>query len=211
MAGYHDAHLTPDPARAIVWRAIADHLSAWIPPRAAVLELGAGYCDWINHVQGARRVAVDIWPDVGRHTAPGVESLVADVGAGLPSLASAAFDAVLASNLFEHFAPDTLPTVVEEVRRVLRPGGQLLIVQPNFRYAWRHYFDDYTHRSVFTHVSLPALLRAHGFGVDHVEPRFMPYSMQGSRLPISGWLVRAYLRSPIRPLAGQMLVIASRR
>jgi hypothetical protein len=83
-------------------------------------------------------------------------------------------------------------------------------MQPNFRFESRAYFDDYTHRSVFTDVSLPALLRAHGFDIDLVQPRFLPYSMRGTRLPIREWTVRAYLRSPFKPMAGQMLVIAHR-
>jgi hypothetical protein len=43
-----------------------------------------------------------------------------------------------------------------------------------------------------------------------VEPRFLPYSMRETRLPLRPWLVRAYLRSPIRPRAGQMLVVAQK-
>jgi hypothetical protein len=34
--------------------------------------------------------------------------------------------------------------------------------------------------------------------------------MRGSRLPITRWAVRAYLRSPFKPGAGQMLVIATK-
>jgi hypothetical protein len=83
-----------------------------------------------------------------------------------------------------------------------------VVIQPNFRYAWRRYFDDYTHRAVFTDVSLPALLRSHGFRVDLVQPRFLPYSMRGATMPIRPWMVRAYLHSPIKPMAGQMLVVA---
>ena len=59
----------------------------------------------------------------------------------------------------------------------------MIVVQPNFRYAYRQYFDDYTHRSTFTHVSLANLLRSKGLRVLHVEPRFLPYSMRESRLP----------------------------
>jgi hypothetical protein len=90
---------------------------------------------------------------------------------------------------------------------LLRPGGRLLLVQPNFRIAYRRYFDDYTHRAIFTDLSLANLLRSHGFTIELVEPRFLPYSMRNRRLPIPGWAVRAYLNSPIRPWAGQMLVI----
>ena len=207
---YHDVHLTPDPARAVVWQAVADHLASWIPPQAHVLEVGAGYCTWINAVRGARRVAVDIWPDVARHTAAGVEPLVLDASRDLRSLGSASFDVVLASNVLEHFEPDVAAAVVGDLRGLLRPNGRVIVIQPNFRYASSSYFDDYTHRSVFTDVSLPALLRSRGFEIDHVKPRFLPYSMRGSRVPITRWLVRGYLASPIKPLAGQMLVIARR-
>ena len=137
--------------------------------------------------------------------------MLLDVATGLDTLPAEAFDAVLGSNILEHFAPDTVPAVVGGIARLLRPGGRLLVVQPNFRHAWRSYFDDYTHRSIFTDVSLPALLRAHGFTIDRVEARFLPYSMRGTRLPITQSLVSAYLRSPLKPMAGQMLVIASRR
>ena len=99
-------------------------------------------------------------------------------------------------------------SVVDGFGRLLKPEGRLIVIQPNFRYASKQYFDDYTHRAVFTDVSLPNLLRAHGFQIDHVQPRFLPYSMRGSKLPIRPWTVRAYLRSPFKPMAGQMLVVA---
>jgi len=210
MTGYHDVHLTPDPARRIVWEAVARHLAPYVAPEAAVLEIGAGYCDWINHVRAARRVAVDIWPELPAFAAPGVEAVVLDVARDLHTLGPSAFDVVLASNVLEHFPPAVAESVVGGVAAVLRGGGRFVVVQPNFRYAWRRYFDDYTHRSVFTDVSLPALLRAHGFRILEVRPRFLPYSMRGTRVPITSFLVRAYLRSPVKPMAGQMLVVAAR-
>jgi SAM-dependent methyltransferase len=210
MTDYHGAHFTDHPARAAVWRAIARYLSPYVPAGAEVVELGAGYCHWINHVDAGRRVAADVWPDVRRHAAPGVEARVLDVERELAALGDDAFDVALASNLLEHFTPDAAAGVVAGVGRLLKPGGRFILVQPNFRHAWRSYFDDYTHRAVFTDVSLPALLRAHGFAIERVEPRFLPYSMQGRRLPFAHWIVSAYLRSPFRPGAGQMLVVASK-
>jgi SAM-dependent methyltransferase len=207
---YHEVHLTPDPLRARVWQVVAEHLSHWIPPQSHVLEIGAGYCAWINAVTAARRVALDIWPDVVRHAAAGVEPVVGDASAGLPGFSAASFDVVLASNVLEHFDPDTAAEVVGYVVTVLKRGGRFIVIQPNFRHASRSYFDDYTHRSIFTDVSLPALLRSRGLEIEEVKPKFLPYSMRGSRLPIVPWLVRAYLRSPWKPMAGQMLVVARR-
>jgi SAM-dependent methyltransferase len=210
MSTYHTVHLTKNPARRIVWKAVAQHLARFIPPDAAVLEIGAGYCDWINHVRAARRVAVDAWPDMPAYAESGVEPVVLDLAHGLQSLGSRTFDVVLASNLLEHFPPLEAGGLVDSVADVLRKGGRFVLIQPNFRYAWRQYFDDYTHRSVFTDVSLPALLRAHGFRILEVRPRFLPYSMQSARVPITSFLVSAYLRSPVKPRAGQMLVVAAR-
>ena len=41
VTGYHAAHLPEDPARAIVWKVVAEHLASWVPSSAHVLELGA--------------------------------------------------------------------------------------------------------------------------------------------------------------------------
>ena len=208
---YHDVHLTTHPARRVVWEAVAAHLARWIRPDADVLEIGAGYCDWINQVAARRRVAIDVWNGFPVHAAPGVEAVVLDAATQLDRIPDASFDAALASNVLEHFGPEVVGSVVAHVLRLLKPGGRFLVIQPNFRYAARQYFDDYTHRSVFTDVSLPALLRAHGFAIDLVMPKFLPYSMRDMRLPIRRWLVSAYLNSPIKPMAGQMLVVATRR
>lgn len=210
MNSYHTVHLTKHPGRRAVWKAVARHLSRYVRADAAVLELGAGYCDWINHVRAARRVAVDVWSGMPGCAEPGVEPVILDLSHGLHSLGANAFDVVLASNLLEHFPASEVGALVDGVAAVLRPNGRFVVIQPNFRYAWRQYFDDYTHRSIFTDVSLPALLRAHGFRIVEVRPRFLPYSMQGARVPITSFLVTAYLRSPIKPRAGQMLVVAAR-
>jgi len=209
-AGYHDVHLPADPAREVVWDVIAEYVGPWVPQDARILEIGAGYCCWINALSGLRRVAVDAWPEVARHAAAGVEAVVLDLSTGLAQFDDGSFDLVLASNVIEHFEPDAAARLVADVVRLLRRGGRVIVMQPNFRYAYRHYFDDYTHRSTFTHVSLANLLRSKGLRMLRVEPRFLPYSMRESRLPVKPWLVRAYLRSPIRPLAGQMLLVAEK-
>ena len=84
------------------------------------------------------------------------------------------------------------------------------MLQPNYRYAYREYFDDYTHVAIYSHVSLADLLAAHGWEVVDVRPRFLPLSVK-SRLPTWSLLVWAYLRSPFKPLGKQMLIVARPR
>jgi SAM-dependent methyltransferase len=205
---YHEIHLANHPARGTVWKVLADFVAPWIPLNSHVLELGAGYCDWINAVRATRKVALDWWQEFPRYAARDVEPVVADAVTGLGTLGGDMFDVVIASNFLEHFEADVVWSLVRDVTRILKPGGRFIIIQPNFRYAYRTYFDDYTHRSVFTDTSLGNLLRAHHLSVEVSQPKFLPYSMRGIRSTIPAWLIRAYLRSPVKPLAGQMLIVA---
>ncbi len=205
-ATYYHTRFQYDARRGVVWREVCRWLEDEVPPDAAVLELGAGYCDFINSINARHKCAVDISETVRTAAAPGVETHVGS-SAELRFAADATFDVVFASNLFEHLERDALLVTLRETRRVLKPGGKLIVIQPNFRYAYREYFDDFTHVGMFTDQSLPDLLVASGFEVSKVLPRFLPFSMK-SGLPVHPLLVRLYLHSPWRPRAGQMLVIA---
>ena len=202
---YYRTRYQPDPRRGPVWKVICDWLQREIPKTAAVLELGAGYCDFINNIQASRKLAVDIHDAVRQSAAAGVEAYVGNC-ARLQFLADASIDAVFASNLFEHLEMPQLRETFAEILRVLKPGGKLLVIQPNFRYSYRDYIDDYTHVSIFTDLSLPDLFASAGFEITRVEPRFLPFSLKAG-LPAHPALVWLYLRSPWRPKAGQMLVI----
>lgn len=207
---YYQTRFAPDPKRAVLWQTLAQYFQKWIPPDADILELGAGYCDFINRVRARSKTAVDFNPEIHRHAAEGVRVHVGNC-IELSFLDDGCMDVVFASNIFEHLTKPQFVQCLAEVGRVLREGGRLIIVQPNFATAWKHYFDDYTHTAdnILTHVSLCDHLKASGFTVVRCEPRFLPLSIK-SRLPVHPFLIRLYLALPWRPLAGQMLVIAER-
>lgn len=98
--------------------------------------------------------------------------------AGLPD---AHFDVVTMNDVLEHI-PHSEP-VLALVRRVLRPGGRLVLSLPNVRYYlnvrnfliykdWR-YCDfgimDRTHFRFFTERSIARLLADNGFAVESIE------------------------------------------
>lgn len=207
MSGYHASRLTEDPRRGEVWRALWRYFfSDRIGKDDCVLDLGAGYGDFINNVQARRRIAVDAWDGMRAHLAPGVEAIVGPVQQ-LDAIGDGAVDYAFASNLFEHITQPDLAGVLAALKRKLSPRGQLTILQPNYRYAFREYFDDYTHISVYSHISLADFLRANGWEVLDVQPRFLPLTVK-SRLPTWPILVAAYLKSPFKPMGKQMLVVA---
>lgn len=207
LAGYHETRFAYDRRREVLWRELWDsYFSRLIGPEDCVLELGAGYGHFINSVRCRRRIAVDQFPGLAEHLAPGVEGHVGHVK-DLGFLASGSVDFALASNLFEHLPQDELAATLSELRRTLAPKGTLCILQPNYRFAYREYFDDYTHVAVYSDRSLSDFLAANGFRVIECRPRFLPLTIK-SRLPIHRSLIRLYLRLPFKPFGKQMLLRA---
>lgn len=207
---YHGSRLTRDARRAATWRSLwRHHFRNRIAPDAVVLDLGAGYGDFINSVTAARRIAIDTWPGLAGHVAPGVEAVIGPV-TDLGAIDDASVDFAFASNLFEHLTQDELVATLGQLERKLKAGGELCILQPNYRYAYREYFDDYTHRTPYSHIGLADLLRAQGWDVTQVVPRFLPLTIK-SRLPAWDWLIGAYLRAPFKPMGKQMMVSARPR
>jgi len=204
---YLESRFTPDARRDAAWINIVEYLQRWWnPDTAAILDVGAGYCTFVNNARGARRVAVDIHPRLREHAAPEVETVRA-AASDLSPLPDGTFDLVFASNLLEHLTRVEIGRTLEEFRRVLRPGGRLILMQPNFRLCAKEYFDDYTHLTPLSDRSLGDLLTVAGFRVVHAEPRFLPLTLKGRGGNLT-FLMPWYLRSPWRPLAGQMLFVA---
>jgi SAM-dependent methyltransferase len=205
--GYFDTRLAENPNRDKVWKHICAYLSRWIRASDEVLELGAGWCDFSNNVAARRVVAMDLDKTVETAAADRVTPVVGDC-TDLGAFDDDSFDVVFASNLLEHLERPAASRLLAEAHRVLRPRGRLVLVQPNFRLNPGEYFDDYTHVAIYTDRSIHDYLIAEGWTIEHLEARFLPLTMR-SRASALTFLVPLYLRSPIKPRAGQMLVVAA--
>ena len=204
---YHQSRFTADSRRDVLWqtlwRAFFRHRVA---KNACVLDLGSGYGQFINNVVARRRIAIDSWPGFAAHLVPGVEAIAGDV-TNLSMIEDGVIDFAFASNLFEHLTQSQLGSTLFALSKKLSPAGTLTILQPNYRYAFREYFDDYTHVTVWSHVSLVDFLVANGFEIIELLPRFLPLTIK-SRLPVWPFLIQAYLALPVKPLGKQMLLVA---
>ncbi|ONI68879.1 methyltransferase type 11 [Kribbella sp. ALI-6-A] len=208
MSNYFETRLAHNANRTKIWQHLCNYLQRWISTDAEVLELGAGWCDFSNNVKAKRVVAMDLDSTVDRAAAAHVEPVIGDC-TDLGKFEDGTFDVVFASNLLEHLDRDSSNRLLAEAKRVLRPGGRLILMQPNFRLNPGRYFDDFTHVAIFTDQSLQDYLVAEGWKIDAVKAKFMPLTLKSKGGNLT-FVVPWYLRSPIKPLAGQMLVVASR-
>lgn len=125
-----------------------------------------------------------------------------DVMETLHSMTDASQDAVIAFDMIEHFTKSELIPLVDEVHRVLKPGGRWIVHVPNAEspFGGRIRYGDFTHELAFTRISLDQLLRASGYAqVDCFEDRPVPHGLKS--------LTRASLWTVFR--AGLLLYIAA--
>jgi SAM-dependent methyltransferase len=182
-----------------LWGVLCERFFArYVSAEATVLDLGAGYCDFINQIRAARRIAVDLNPDTVHAAAPGVEVHALPLDRLGEAVEAGSVDLVFASNVFEHLqGPDVLLSVLEAVFRTLRPGGRLLILQPNVRRVGTAFWDFVDHRLPLTEKGMAEALGLVGFRVEECRPGFLPYTTKAkSWLPRWSWLLRLYLALP---------------
>ena len=198
--------------RAALWEVLCRaSLQRFIAPRDTVVDLGAGFCEFINTIRCGSKVAVDANPKVRERAAPGVRVVTGEIPAVLKEISDTSAQVVFCSNFFEHLRDKTqLLEVLAEVRRMLVPGGRLIVIQPNIRYAYREYWDFFDHHVALSHESLAEALGIAGFEIEVVRPRFLPYTTR-SRFPQAPWMLRVYLTlPPLQRIFGKQMLLVAR-
>jgi ubiquinone/menaquinone biosynthesis C-methylase UbiE len=199
--------------RVQMWQTICRYwVQRYIPANATVLDLAAGQCEFINQIECTHKIAVDLNEDVRNYAAPDVKIVIARSDA-MTEIADNTVDVVFVSNFFEHLpSKQALFDTLEEIKRVLKVGGKLMILQPNIRFVQGEYWDFIDHYLPLTDRSLVEALELVQMQVDEVRPRFLPYTTR-SRIPNHPLLVRLYLALPLahRILGKQAWVVASKK
>jgi ubiquinone/menaquinone biosynthesis C-methylase UbiE len=179
-------------ARGPLWEVLTKRFfQRYVPEDATVLEVAAGYCEFINAVQARRRIAIDLNPDLPNRAAAGVEPVLSSA-TDMSMIDDETADVVFVSNFFEHLTKPDIVSTMLEIGRVLKPTGKLLILQPNIQYCGKQYWMFFDHITPLDHHSLAEALNLTGFTVQECIPRFLPFTTK-SRLPSWPWLVRTYL------------------
>lgn len=200
-------------AKIALWQVLIDEfLQDYVPPEAAVLDIGGGYCEFINQVRAKEKCLIDLNPDSKQFANPDVRVFHLDVlNLQNYKLLAQHFDIIFISNFFEHLqSKEELIKVLLFCLNALHTKGTLLIIQPNFKYSFKEYYDFIDHQLPITHLSLQELLKTVGFEIDLIIPRFLPFSTKGR--PASPFLLKLYLKLPWlwQFFGGQMFIKASK-
>jgi SAM-dependent methyltransferase len=197
--------------RAEVWTVLTSFFAQWLPETAAVLDLGAGYCEFINHVAATVKYAMDLNPSIHEQAAKDVTVLQQDCTEAWP-LSEGELDAVFTSNFLEHLPDKTaVNMVLSEAYRCLKPGGRFIAMGPNIKYLPGAYWDFFDHYVELTELSLSEALSTSGFTIEKQVGRFLPYTMShGRQYPL--WTLRFYLTTPFfwKIFGKQFLVIGQK-
>lgn len=197
------APLTVDglrPRAAYVRKLIREHFPA--NRDACVLDLGCGHGALLHfarlagyqNVEGVDRSPEQV-AEARRLAIRGVHE--GDLSEAIATMSDRSRDVVVTFDVLEHFRKPELIRFVDEVRRVLRPGGRWIIHAPNGEspFGARMRYFDFTHETAFTRGSLCQLLLSSGFAEVHCyEDAPVPHGIKST----VRWLLWKGLRSCLR-------------
>ncbi len=180
--------------RKVLWTILTkEFFQQFVDPNDVVLDVPCGYGEFINTVVCKKKYAADINKDSKKYVGKDVTFLL-DNSTKL-SLPAKSVDKVFVSNFFEHITHDDIVKTLNEFKRVLRPGGQVLILQPNIRFASRDYWMFFDHITPIDDRALEEAFVALGFSLKKRILRFVPFTTQ-SRYPAKATFVKIYLKLP---------------
>jgi|SRR3989339_946995 len=126
-----------------------------------LLEIGCGRGEYLMSFQelGLDCEGVDL-SDTFINDA-GLKGVLIDISKERLPFEDNSFDVVYHKSLLEHlYSPDNL---MKESYRVLKPGGRVIILTPDWQSVMRVFYEDITHNKPYDLMAILDLLRIYGF------------------------------------------------
>ncbi len=139
-----------------------------IKKKQKVLEIGCGRGEFLNEFvnNGLEGYGVDI-SNFCKEFFPNINFKKADMSNEKLPYEDNSFDIVYSKSVIEHFYYPNI--IFDEAYRVLKPGGMIITLTPEWQYIYKSFYEDFTHRTPFTSVSLRDIQEMSGFKEIKVE------------------------------------------
>lgn len=146
-----------------------------LPKGSKILDLGCGRGEFLRGFIrcGLFGYGVD-QSTIAKIVCPKAEILQSDLENEPLPYNDNSFDIVFSKSVLEHFYyPEKL---VMEIYRVVKPGGSVITMVPDWESVYKTFYGDYTHRTPFTINSLKEIFLINGFDGVRVEKfRQLPF------------------------------------
>lgn len=127
-----------------------------------LLDVGCGRGEHLREFQklGYQVTGADL-SEEAKEMSKGVEICLLDIEKEALPYPDNSFDVVFNKSLIEHL--NNPENFMREAYRVLKPGGRLITMTPDWESVYRTFYEDYTHRTPFTVDSLRDIHQIFGF------------------------------------------------
>jgi hypothetical protein len=185
-----------------IWQILCKHFfQKQINEDSVVLDIAAGYCEFINNIKAKEKIAFDLNPDTKRYANESVQTIEDSFFNMDAHLQNKKVDVIFASNIFEHL--DTKEQVVLAIKKCSEAlnfnSGKLMILQPDIRYTGAAYWDFIDHKVALTGEALIEAGEMCGLKTVYHIRKFLPYTTK-SKLPQHPFLIWLYLK--LMPVSG---------
>jgi hypothetical protein len=179
-----------------IWKVLCKYFfQKFAPQDAFIVDIAAGYCEFINNIKARKKLAFDLRDDLEKFAAQDVKA-VKDSFFNMDLYLDEKPNIIFASNIFEHLNnKEEIKSTMELCYKNLASKGRLLILQPNIKYAGGAYWDFFDHMVPLTDLSLIEVGQLSGFSLVKNIKRFLPYTTK-SKLPQPPFFVYLYLKFP---------------
>ncbi|HEY0428218.1 MAG TPA: methyltransferase domain-containing protein [Pyrinomonadaceae bacterium] len=195
----------------IVWKEIAAYVSGLTDRPQTILDPAGGMCEFINNIDAPEKWTIDLNEAFLEKYAD--KSIKKVIGNNLDvEIPDDYFDLVFISNFLEHLSSqEQVGEFLQKIFKSVKPNGFIAVMGPNFKYAFREYFDFADHTVCLSETGAAEHLVGSGFDIVKICPQFLPLSFRGG-LPVNKFLIQTYLKMPFawRFFGKQFLIIAKK-
>lgn len=144
--------------------------------QGSLLDIGCGTGAFLHYMKQGGWEVTGLEPDENaRHNAKTLYNIEAQPSAELFNLGAQQFDAITMWHVLEHV--HALHEYLDQIRKLLKPGGTLLIAVPNYTSPDAEYYGEYwaaydvpRHLYHFSPESMEILLKAHEIRIVRKHP-----------------------------------------